>query len=76
MKKLVGLILLIIGIYLCYVGHQRHDSVAGAIDSASTTVANKVTGEPHTTDATWYYVGGGVLILIGVFSLLGGRRRP
>ena len=74
MKKLIGLILLIAGIYICYVGNQHRHSVAGGIDSAATTVASKVDGDPHVTDATWYFVGGGVLILIGAFSLLGRRK--
>ena len=70
MKKIVGIILIIVGVYVCYLGNARRNSVAGGIDSAATTVANKVTGEGHVADATWYFVGGGVLIVVGAFSLL------
>ena len=70
MKKVIALILIIAGIYLCYLGNTRRHSVAGGLDAAATKVSNTVAGEGHTTDATWYFVGGGVLIVIGAFSLL------
>ena len=69
-KKIIGLILIIVGIYVCYLGNSRRNSMAGGIDTASATVANKVSGEGHVTDATWYFVGGGVLIVVGAFSLM------
>ena len=70
MKKVIGLVLIIAGIYLCYIGNSRRNSVAGDIDTASAKVANKVSGEGHVTDATWYFVGGGVLVVVGAFSLM------
>lgn len=70
MKKIIGLVLIIVGIYVCYLGNSRRNSVAGNLDTAAAKVANSVAGEGHTTDATWYFVGGGVLIVIGAFSLL------
>jgi len=74
-KKIIGLILIIVGIYVCYLGNSRRSSVAGNIDSASATVANKVDGKEHVTDATWYFVGGGVLIVAGAVSLLGSGQK-
>jgi hypothetical protein len=70
MKKIIGLVLIIAGVYLCYIGNSRRNSVAGDIDTATAKVANKVSGEGHVTDATWYFVGGGVLIVVGAFSLM------
>lgn len=70
MNKITGLILLIVGIYVCYLGNSRQHSVAGHLDSAAAKVADTMEGGDHTTDATWYYVGGGVLIVIGGASLL------
>ena len=70
MNKIIGLIILIVGSYVCYLGYSRQHSVAGNVDTASAKVADAVAGEGHTTDATWYYVGGGVLILAGAASLL------
>jgi uncharacterized membrane protein HdeD (DUF308 family) len=70
MKKVIGLVLIIVGIYLCYLGNTRRHSMAGGIDTASSKVANKVDGEAHVPDSTWYFVGGGVLIVVGAFSLM------
>jgi len=67
--KIIGLILIIVGVYVCYLGNSRRSSVAGGVDTAMANVANKVTGEGHTTDATWYFVGGGVLILLGAGAM-------
>jgi hypothetical protein len=67
--KIIGLILIIVGAYVCYLGHTRSNSVAGGVDTAVAKVADKVSGEGHTTDATWYYVGGGVLIIVGAVGL-------
>jgi len=70
MNRIIGIVLIIVGIYVCYLGNTRRHSVAGNIDAATTKVENTVAGEGHTTDATWYYVGGGVLIVIGAASLM------
>jgi hypothetical protein len=67
--KIIGLILIIVGIYVCYLGNTRRHSVAGGVDTATAKVADAVSGDGHTTDATLYYVGGGVLILAGAASL-------
>ena len=69
MNKIIALVLIIAGIYICYLGNARRNSVAGNVAQASATVANKIDGEPHVTDATWYFVGGGVLIVAGAFTL-------
>lgn len=71
--KIIGLILIIVGLYVCYLGNNRRHSVAGSLDTAGAKVADVVTGEGHTTDATWYFVGGGVLILVGAVSMTRGR---
>ncbi len=67
--KIIGLILIIAGAYVCYLGNSRRNSVAGNVDTATVKVENKVSGEGHTTDATWYFVGGGVLILVGAGAM-------
>lgn len=74
MNKIIGIVLIIVGIYVCYLGNSRNHSVAGGIDTAATKVANAVAGDGHTTDATWYYVGGGVLIVVGAVSLMRSSR--
>lgn len=74
MNKVIGLVLIIVGIYVCYLGNSRRNSVAGSVDTATAKVANAVAGDGHTTDATWYFVGGGVLIVAGAFSLMRSSR--
>ncbi len=69
-KTLVGLILIIAGGYLCYVGDQQRHSLAGGLQIASVKVANGIDGAGRVADSTWYFVGGGVLIASGAFSLL------
>lgn len=69
MNKIIALVLIIGGIYVCYLGNARRNSIAGSVANASATVANKIDGEPHVTDSTWYFVGGGILIVAGAFSL-------
>lgn len=68
--KIIALVLIIAGVYLCYLGNSRRNSMAGNIDTASAKVANKLDGEGHTPDSTWYFVGGGVLIVVGAASLM------
>jgi len=74
MNKVIGILLILVGVYVCYLGNSRRGSVAGELDTAGAKVANAVDGKGHTTNATWYFVGGGVLIVVGAASLLGGRR--
>jgi hypothetical protein len=68
--KIIALILIIAGAYVCYLGNSRRNSVVGNIDTASAKVANKVAGEGHVADSTWYFVGGGVLIVLGASGLM------
>jgi hypothetical protein len=67
--KIVGIILILVGGYLCYVGNEHRNSLAGGLASASGKVANKFDGEARVADHVWYFVGGGALILIGAASL-------
>ena len=72
MNKILGVILIAAGVYVCALGSARRDSFAGSVQSATATVADKVTGRTHVTEATWYYVAGGIIILAGVANL--GRK--
>ena len=67
-SKLVGVVLIIVGGYLCYVGNEHRNSLAGGIASMSVKMANKVDGEGRIPDYSWYFVGGGALIVIGALS--------
>jgi uncharacterized membrane protein len=73
-KKIVGIVLIILGAYLCFLGNQRRTSLAGGLEDASAKVAGKIDGAAHVSDATWYLVAGGGLVVLGVFRLL--RSNP
>jgi hypothetical protein len=72
--KIIGIVLIIAGAYICYLGTQRRDSFAGGIDTASTKMANTFGGEGHMADHTWYFVGGGALIVVGALGLFRSSR--
>ena len=65
-KTLLAVVLIAIGGVLVYLGTQRKDSFAGAAQSVGHDVASAVDGKSRVTDSTLYFIGGGVLILIGI----------
>lgn len=67
-KKIFPIILIIVGILIIVQGTRREDSVVGMADSVGTSVANTWDGEARQPEHIWYYVGGGVLILAGLFG--------
>jgi hypothetical protein len=69
-KKFVGIILILAGGYLCYVGNQQRNSLVGGLQVASVNVANGIDGKGRVADSTWYFVGGGALIVAGALSLV------
>lgn len=56
-NRLIGLILLVVGIILLYFGWQSTESLA---DQVSETVTGRFTDE-----TTWYLIGGAVAIVVG-----------
>lgn len=69
MNKILSIILIAAGVYVCALGNARRESIAGSVEATTAKVADKVTGRTHVTDATWYFVGGGVLLVAGVLGL-------
>jgi uncharacterized membrane protein len=65
MNKTTGLILLVIGVVILAYGFAANDSVASA-------TSRLFTGAP-TNKALVLMVGGGILSLMGAFSLFGKR---
>jgi hypothetical protein len=74
MKNVIAIILIALGIFLFVQGLNRKDSLAGETASVSTEVANKVDGGVRTPKHVVYMVGGGVLAIIGLVTLM--RRGP
>ncbi|PTB85499.1 hypothetical protein C9927_01010 [Pseudidiomarina aestuarii] len=65
MNKLVGIVLLVVGIILLYFGYQAYDSAASEVSQA-------VTGET-TDEAMWYLIGGAVAVVIGLYGIIKGK---
>lgn len=58
-NRLIGLILLVVGVILLYFGWQSSQSIA---DQMSETVTGRFTDE-----TTWYLIGGAVAVVAGAF---------
>jgi hypothetical protein len=74
MKTILGLVLIIAGIALFFMGLNRRDSLAGQADAAVTSVANTVDGGARTSKHVGYMIGGGALVLVGIAVMA--RRGP
>ncbi len=65
MNRIIGIVLLVVGIVLFSQGLSRKDSLVGQASEVGTSVANKVDGGARTPKHIIYMVGGGVLVLAG-----------
>ncbi|MFC0445612.1 DUF3185 family protein [Pseudidiomarina halophila] len=65
MNKVIGIILLVVGIILLYFGYEAYNSPASE-------VAQAVTGEP-TDNAMWYLIGGAVAVVVGLYGVVRGK---
>jgi len=61
-KKLIGIVLLVIGVILIGWGLNEAGSLGGKLSSA-------VSGSPGDR-VLWFYISGAVCVLIGLFNLL------
>lgn len=68
MNRLLGLVLVVVGVVLFIIGLNASDSVADRM-------SNFFTGQ-FTDSTVWYMLGGGALALFGLgMGALGGGRR-
>lgn len=75
MKTIIAIVLIVIGGWLIYSGYQKQESLSGSFDSVSNKVASSVDGKTRVTSHTWYYIGGGVLVLAGLGTFVASRRK-
>jgi putative methionine-R-sulfoxide reductase with GAF domain len=66
MNRIIGIILVLAGVYLLSVGISRRNSFVGHVDTVASNVANSVNGNTSEPTHVVYLVGGGVLILLGI----------
>lgn len=65
MNKIIGIVLIVLGVFLFVQGLNRKDSLIGGADKLGTEVANSVDGGSRAPKHVVYMVGGGILVLIG-----------
>lgn len=65
MNKVIGIILLVVGIILLYFGYEAYNSPASEVSQA-------VTGET-TDNAMWYLIGGAVAVVVGLYGVVRGK---
>jgi len=70
MKKPAGIILVIVGVILLYLGWSRKTSLAGDVAELQAKVANKVDGGMRMPDHAIYLAGGAILAVAGVGLVL------
>lgn len=75
MKIIIALVLIAIGGWLIYSGYQLQQSASGSWNKLSNQVASSVDGKTRVTNHTWYYIGGGVLVLAGLGTFVAARKK-
>lgn len=65
MNKLIGIVLLVVGVILLYFGWDAYNSVASEISKTAV-------GEP-TDEAMWYLIGGAVAVVVGLYGVIRGK---
>ncbi|AWI08676.1 DUF3185 family protein [Ereboglobus luteus] len=75
MKYIIAIVLIAIGGWLIYTGYQKQESLSGSWNSVSSKVASSVDGKTRVTNYTWYYIGGGALVVVGLGSFALGRKK-
>jgi hypothetical protein len=73
-KLILSLLLIGGGIALIVFGSRRADSVTGMADKVGARLANTWDGKARQPEHVWYYVGGGVLVLVGAATALRKNR--
>ncbi|WP_404423570.1 DUF3185 family protein [Nibricoccus sp. IMCC34717] len=74
MKRLFGILLLVVGAVMIYQGLNRKDSLAGGAAEAGTKIANSVDGGSRVPKHMFYLIGGGVLAVAGLGLVVSKQR--
>ena len=70
MNKIIALLLIVAGVGLVWHGFQVRDSLKGKAQQVSSDVQKSLSGDVKITDATWFMIGGGVLVLVGAAAFV------
>jgi hypothetical protein len=74
MKYVIAAILIAAGACLIYGGHRRSGSIAGIAERTSKDIADAFDGRIRHPNYVVYYTGGGLLIAVGAWVALRGRK--
>jgi uncharacterized membrane protein YphA (DoxX/SURF4 family) len=70
MNKIIALLLMVVGAGLVWHGFQVRDSLKGKAQQVSSDLQKSWNGEPGVTDATWFMIAGGVLVIVGAAGVV------
>lgn len=74
-KRIVGLFLILVGVWLFATGWSRKDSLMGSLSETGTSLANKFDGGSRTPKH-YVYLGGGAMLAAAGIVLILVRRSP
>jgi len=74
-KRILGLALVLVGIWLFAAGWSRKDSLMGSLSETGTSIANKFDGGARTPKHMIYLGGGVLLAASGAFLVFSGRGK-
>lgn len=69
MKNIIGIVLIIAGIFVFIQGWNRKDSLVGQASEAGTSIANSVDGGSRQPKHVIYMVVGGALVVVGIGAM-------
>jgi len=65
MTRIVGIVLLVVGIILLYFSYEASQSLASSVSEVATN-------EP-TDNTIWYLIGGVAAVIIGLYAVIRGK---
>jgi hypothetical protein len=74
MRNVIAALLIIAGACLIYGGHRRAGSIAGIAERTSKDIADAFDGRIRHPNYIVYFTGGGLLIAVGAWVALRGRK--
>lgn len=66
MKRIIGIVFIVLGLVVFFQGLNRKDSLAGEAAEAGTQIANSLDGGARTPKHVVYMIVGGVLTVVGL----------
>ncbi|RUO67029.1 DUF3185 family protein [Idiomarina ramblicola] len=65
MNRIVGIVLLVVGVILLYFSYEASQSLASSVSEVATN-------EP-TDNTIWYLIGGVAAVIVGLYAVIRGK---